>query len=464
MNRRDVSSEMNRRDVLRVGAAAALSLTTGAALNPRAYASGISKPRRVGLIGCGWFGKHDLTRLIQIEPVDVVSLCDVDQKMMQKAGELIQPRHASKKMPRLYGDYRKMLAEKDLDIVLVATPDHWHALAMIAAVEAGADVYVQKPTSVDVLEGKAMVDAARKHNRVVQVGVQRRSKHHLIDAIDQVIREGLLGDVGHVEICCYYHMRRRGNPPVTTPPEWFDYEMWAGPAPKLPYTSMIHPQSWRAFMEYGNGIIGDMGVHMFDIVRWMLNLGWPRRVSSSGGILVQTDSAANTPDTQNATFEYDNMNVLWTHRSWGDPPDPRYPWAAKIFGEKGTLKLDVQKWEFEPRGNGKKLSGKCLYEFDKYPRDVTDKKDMRLDQSAASALRNHMRDFLRAIDNRTKPVADIEQGHISSASCILANNALKLGRTLEFDPKTHTVVGDDEANKLLMRTYRAPWKHPHSEA
>ena len=447
---------MKRRDVLRVGAAALLST-----LHSRAYAAIPTKPRRVGLIGCGWFGKHDLTRLIQIEPVEVVALCDVDRKMMERAGELIQPRHASKKMPRLYGDYRKMLAEKDLDIVLVATPDHWHALPMIAAVEAGADVFVQKPISVDVLEGKAMVDAARKHKRVVQVGLQRRSTHHLIDAHDRVVREGLLGDIAHVETCCYYHMRRQGNPPVTKPPEWFDYEMWTGPAPKMPYTSLIHPQSWRAFMEYGNGIIGDMCVHMFDIVRWMLNLGWPKRISSSGGILVQTDSLANIPDTQNATFEFDDLNVLWTHRSWGAPADPEYPWAAKIYGDKGTLKLDIRKWEFEPRGSGKKLTGKVLYEFDKYPLDVSDKDTMRLDQSAAAALRNHMRDFLEAIDNRTKPVADIEQGHISSASCILANNAMKLGRTLQFDPKSHTVVGDDEANKLLMRPYRAPWKHPH---
>ena len=448
---------MNRRDVLRVGAAAVLST-----VNARAYAAGPNKARRVGLIGCGWFGKHDLTRLMQIEPIEVVALCDVDQRMLQQAGELVQSRQVSKKMPRLYGDYRKMLAEKDMDIVLVATPDHWPALAMIAAVESGADVYVQKPISLDVLEGKAMVDAARKHKRVVQVGLQRRSKHHLIDAREQVIREGLLGDIAQVETCCYYHMRGRGNPPVTKPPEWFDHEMWTGPAPKMPYTSMLHPQRWRAFTEYGNGIMGDMCVHMLDIVRWILNLGWPRRVSSSGGILVQTDSIANTPDTQNATFEFDDLNVLWTHRSWGAPPDPEYPWAAKIYGDKGTLKLDVHKWEFEPRGKGKKLSGKCLYEFDKYPLDVSDKKTIRLDQSAASAIRNHMRNFLEAIDNRTRPVGDIEQGHISSASCILANSSLTLGRSLDFDSATHTVVGDDEANKLLKRTYRAPWKHPHS--
>jgi predicted dehydrogenase len=206
--------------------------------------------------------------------------------------------------------------------------------------------------------------------------------------------------------------------------------------------------------------MGDMCVHMFDMVRWMLNLGWPKRISSSGGILVQTDALANTPDTQNATFEYDDLNVLWTHRSWGNAPDPEYPWGATIYGDKGTLKLSVQKYDFIPRGGGKPLHGEAVMEFDKYPDDVTDKDAIRLEQHVASAIRLHMRDFLQAIDNRTKPISDIEQGHISAASCILANVALKLGRTLEFDPKSHTVAGDEEATKLLRRPYRLPWKHP----
>lgn len=446
---------MNRRDALRVGAATALS-----ALHARAYATAVNKPRRVGLIGPGWFGKHDLTRLIQIEPVEVVALCDVDRRMLEQAAELVQPRHASKKLPRQYRDYRQMLAEQDMDIVFVDTPDHWHALQTIAAIEAGADVFVQKPISVDVVEGKAMLDAARRHNRVVQVGLQRRSTHHLIEARDRVVREGLLGDIAHVETYCYFHMRANRKPPPAQPPEWFDYEMWTGPAPMRPYTELTHPQSWRAFMEYGNGIIGDMCVHMLDTVRWMLGLGWPKQISSTGGILVQTDSLANTPDTQSATFEFDDLNVLWTHRSWGAPPDPEYPWGATIYGDKGTLKLSIRKYEFTPHGRGQKLNGSVLMEFDKYPLDVSDKETMRLDQSAAAALRNHMSDFLQAIDSRTQPVADIEQGHISSASCILANTSLKLGRTLQFDPTSHAVLGDDEANELLSRPYRVPWKHP----
>ena len=172
--------------------------------------------------------------------------------------------------PRTYGDYREMLKEKDLDIVLIGSPDHWHALQMIAAVEAGADVYVQKPISVDVREGEAMVAAARKHGRVVQVGTQRKSTPHLIDVKKQVVDAGLLGTIGHVEMCCYFHMRANGNPPVEPVPDFLDYEMWTGPAPLRPYDGLPHKRWWRTFMEYGNGIMGDMCVHMLDTARWML--------------------------------------------------------------------------------------------------------------------------------------------------------------------------------------------------
>src|SRR5579871_5578232 len=220
-----------------------------------------TKPRRVGLIGTGWYGKSDLLRLIQVAPVEVVSLCDVDRNMLSEAAEIVASRQASKKKPRLYHDYRDMLKEKDLDIVEVATPDHWHALPMIAALESGADVYVQKPISTDVVEGQAMVAAARRHNRVVQVGLQRRSTPHLIEARDRVIRPGLLGKVAHVEIYCYYGGRAE-TAPDTTPPDTLDYEMWTGPAPLRPYNRMVHPRGWRNFMEYGNGTVGDMCVHM----------------------------------------------------------------------------------------------------------------------------------------------------------------------------------------------------------
>src|ERR1051326_8501520 len=293
---------MNRRTFLKLsaGAAALSSLST--------YGVDFAdQKKRVGVIGCGWYGKCDLFRLIQVAPVDVVSICDVDKHMLSDAADRISERQASKKRPRTYADYREMLKEKDLDVVLVAPPDHWHALAMIAAIESGADVYVQKPISVDIREGQAMLAAARKHKRVVQVGTQRRSTPHLIEARDTILKEGRLGKIGHVEICCYYHMRTSENPPDTSPPEYLDYDKWTGPAPMRPYNKLVHPRSWRNFMEYGNGIIGDMCIHMLDMVRWMLDLGAPKSVSSSGGILVDKKSKANISDTQTATFDFGDL-------------------------------------------------------------------------------------------------------------------------------------------------------------
>ena len=417
-----------------------------------------SPAKRVGVIGTGWYGKCDLFRLLQVAPVEVVSLCDVDSKMVDDAATIVQTKQKSGKRPRTYSDYRKMLTEKDLDIVLVGTPDHWHALPTIEAIKSGADVWVQKPISVDVIEGQAMLAAARKYNRVVQVGTQRRSTPHLIEAKKNVLDAGLLGKISHAEIYCYYHMRTRDNPPDEAPPANLDYEMWTGPAPMRPYNRLCHPRSWRAFKEYGNGILGDMCIHMLDTVRWIMNLGWPTKISSHGGIFVDKKSKANIPDTQNATFEFPELNVVWTHRTWGDAPDKDYPWGATLYGEKGTLRLSVHRYDFTPLGgNGKAIHGDVVMELEQYPEDKTEKD---LEQHVAPAIRAHMLDFLKCIGDRSKPVADIEQGHISTAACILANMSLELGRTLTWDPAKHIVVGDEQATSLLRRPYRAPWIHP----
>ncbi|MHC4678370.1 MAG: Gfo/Idh/MocA family protein [Planctomycetota bacterium] len=456
---------MDRREFIKTGAAGVAWSSLAAGWNIYAAESGGQKPKRYGLIGCGWYGKSAMFRLLQVAPVEVVSLCDVDSKMLAEAAEMVATRQASKKKPRTYGDYREMLKREKLDIVHVATPDHWHALVMIAAVKAGADVYVEKPISVDVVEGQAMLAAARKYNRVVQVNMQRRSTPHLVEARERIIKAGRLGKIGHVEMCCYYHMRARGNPPDTDPPEHLNYEMWTGPAPMRPYNSLVHPRRWRAFMEYSNGIVGDMCVHMLDMVRWMLDLGWPTRISSAGGILVDKESKANTTDTQTATFDFGDpstgsgqaLPVVWTHRAWGNAPDPDYPWAAFIYGENGTLKADVHKYDFVPRGKGKPAHGDALYEYDKYPEDETEKD---LERHVASAMRCHWRNFLEMVETWGRPVSDIEQGYITATACILANIACKLGRTLVWDPEKGRVVGDDEANRLLRRPYRRPWVHP----
>ncbi|MSU85021.1 MAG: Gfo/Idh/MocA family oxidoreductase [Pedosphaera sp.] len=445
---------MTRRKFLQTGAA-----LSAATFVPTTFAQ--EKALRVGLIGTGWYGKADLLRLIQVAPVDVVSLCDVDRRMLADAAALVAQRQKSGKQPRTYGDYRKMLAEKDLDVVLIGTPDHWHALPMIEACKAGADIYVQKPTGVDIVESEAMLAAARKYGRTVQVGTQRRSTPHLIEARDRILREGKLGTIAHVEICCYWHMRARdtlATAPDTAPPEWLDYEMWTGPAPMRPYNKMVHPRGWRAFSEYGNGIVGDMCIHMLDMVRWMMDLGWPNSVSSNGGILVDKASRANITDTQTATFDYGNVQVRWTHRTWGEGGDPKYPWSATFYGDKGTLKASVFGYDYTPQGGGNPVHKEVGMELDQYPEDQTEKD---LEKHCAPAIRGHMRNLLECRRSGSKPVADIEQGHMSTTSCVLANLSQQLGgRTLRWDPKTHTIVGDPEATRLLARPYRSPWTHP----
>lgn len=417
--------------------------------------------RRVALIGTGWYGKSDLFRLIQVAPVEVVGLCDVDKNMLEAAGKLVSQRQKSGKVPPLFTDYKKLLADTKPEIVLIGSPDHWHALMCIDALKAGAHVYVQKPISVDVLEGEAMVAAARKYNRVVQVGTQRKSTPHLIDAKKTIVDAGLLGNIRHVEMCCYYHMRANGNPPVEPVPAFFDYDKWTGPAPLRPYDGLPHIRWWRTFMEYGNGITGDMCVHMFDTVRWMLKLGWPKEISSKGGIYVQKDGKSNISDTQSAWFTYDGLNCVWQHRTWGTPNNPDYPWSFTLYGDKGTLWASTMSYDFIPMDNkAQKIHKDVVYEKEKYPEDVTEE---RIELNAAPATRLHMLDFLNAIETKTRPVADIEEGHISTASCILANMSMKLGRPMVYDPAKRIVVNDPEATKLLQRPYRQPYVHPQPD-
>lgn len=444
---------MNRRHFFQSAATLALAAH-------RNYAAEFAdqKPLRVGLIGSGWYGKSDIFRLNQIAPIEIVSLCDVDKANLEIAAQWSEQKQPSKKRPRLYTDYRQMLKEKDLDIVEIATPDHWHALQMIAACESGADIYVQKPISVDVIEGQAMLAAARKHGRVVQVGTQRRSTPHLIEARNEFIKSGKIGKVALVEIFSYSRGRAATPlPPATPIPEGLDYDFFTGPAPMHPY-HRVRTANWRAFMEYGNGTLGDMGIHMLDMARWFLDLGWPKRISSTGGLFVNKGGFANIPDTQTATFEFDDLTMVWQHRNWGIPPDAKYPWAGIFHGENGTLKASVMGYDYIPAArDAQPIHKDVAFELDKYPEDNI---EPRLEKHCAPAIRGHMKDLLAARLTRGKPVADIEQGHISTACCILANMSLKLGRSLTWDAKSGRITADEQANALLARPYRAPWKHP----
>lgn len=435
---------MDRRTFLQATAAAgvALSANVGAAAQP-------PRTLRAGLIGCGWYGMVSLRHLIALEGAEVVALCDVDSNHLRASADEVEKR--TKRRPQTFGDFRDMLRPKNLDIVLVATPDHWHALTALAAMEAGADVYVEKPICHTYLEGRAMLQTARKLNRVVQVNTQRRSTPHFASA-REFVRAGNLGRVGVARAFCYYAMRGNDNPKNEDPPKHLNFDLWTGPAPLLPYNRLFHPRTWRKFNEFSNGILGDMGVHMLDAVRWTLGLRYPRRISSTGGTFVVRGGRPNISDTQTVTYDYPEQTVIWEHRAYGRPDREGEGWGIDFHGERGTLALNLDWWEFRPHGKGKPVREEARREK---------VEDERIERAVvAPAGRAHMRDFLECVRKRGRPIADIEEGHISTALCVLGNVSQRVGRSLTWDAEKERAVGDEEANRLLRREYRKPWVYP----
>ena len=281
---------------------------------------------------------------------------------------------------------------------------------------------MQKPISVDVVEGQAMLAAARKYKRVVQVGTQRRSTPHLIEARDRVIqRRQARHDRARRDLLLLPHARDATNPPDTAPPANLDYEMWTGPAPMRPYNQLVHPRSWRAFMEYGNGIVGDMCVHMLDMVRWMLDLGLPTRISSSGGILVDKKSKANITDTQTATFDFANLKVVWTHRTYGERAGSEVSVGRDVLRRQGHAQGERDELRLHARGPraSSRSTKTSSYELEQFPEDKTEK-DLETPRRAGDPRAHEGLPRVHRVA-RSKPVADIEQGYISTAACILAN-------------------------------------------
>jgi predicted dehydrogenase len=452
-----MKERITRRQALRQGAAASAAAATWPPVRASATAIGSEPLLRVAVIGAGWYGKTDLYHLTQVCRTEVVGVCDVDERMRVEACDLAQQWHASSRRPVAYDDFRTLLQEQRPSVVLVATPDHWHCLPTVEACRAGADVYVQKPISVDVVEGQAMVAAARKYGRTVQVGLQRRSTPHLLEARDKYVASGRLGKVAFVDLHSYYGVRH-AFPATAEPPAGLDWSAYVGPAPWVDYRPEIHPRAWRSFRAFGNGQMGDLCVHFFDLTRFFLGLGWPQSIAASGGRRMDPPgSAATTADTQTAVFDYGDVQVVWTQRSWGQNPDPAYPWGATFYGDQGTLKLSVRSYDFYPQGGGAPEHGDFLDEREQYPADAAYEP---LELFAAPATRRNLRNFLEARAAGTRPVADVEEGHISSACCILANLSMDLGRSLRWDAQAQCVAGDEEANRLLARAYREPWIHP----
>jgi predicted dehydrogenase len=401
-----------------------------------------AKRYRTALIGSGWWGMNILTcGAIESGECEVVALCDVDENQLNAAIKKVQ--ELTRDQPRRYKDYRELLAREKPEIVIVATPDHWHALPTIAALEAGAHVYVEKPISHTILEGRAMVKAARAANRVVQVGLHRRVSPHNVSGM-KFLRSGKLGRIGMVR--AFVHSAGGpGQPtPDSDPPPGLDWDFWCGPAPLRPYNKAIHPRGFRQFLDFANGTLGDWGVHWMDQLLWITEEKYPRKVFSSGGRFIRRDST-DAPDTQVAVFEFESFLVTWEHRTYAGNEAEKAPLGCYFYGTEGTFHMGwLDGWTFYPAKKGQPV----LHE------------EPKLGQPDNQNIRELWADFLDAIRTGRRPVSDIENGYRSTNMCLLGMISYKLGRAITWDGEKEVIVGDPEANKLLRRAYRAPWKYP----
>jgi predicted dehydrogenase len=446
-------TKRTRRNFLKDAAAGAAgasvaSLATAPGVSARSQdkVAGANRRVRVGLVGCGGMGTGDLRAMLRLG-AECVALCDVDDEQTAKARANVEKNH--QQTPAFVTrDFRRLLDRKDIDVVIVGTPDHWHALQTVMACQAGKDVYVEKPLSLTIGEGRVMVDAARRYNRVVQMGTQQRSSTHSAQAVE-FLKSGKLGKIRLVKTWAYQDWM--GNiPPVPDgeAPSTVDYDMWLGPAPKRPFNKNRFHFNFRWYYDYSGGLMTDWGAHMIDVANWGMGAGAPNAAVSVGGKFGFPDDAEETPDTQQALWEYDGYSMIWEHATAiGQGPYMRDHGVA-FHGNNGVLVLDRRGWEVLPETETKE--GRKAYRMIGEPHRGGGQ-DFHLE---------HVRDFLDCLDSRKRPRSDVEVGHTSMIACHLANIAFRLKRRVNWDVKNEKVIGDPEAQALVMKEYRAPWKLP----
>jgi predicted dehydrogenase len=448
---------MTRRKLLQraaYGVAATTALSASRVL-------GANERVNLALIGCGGRGRL-LTRLAkQVQDVDVVAVCDVYDPNTAAAKEVAGESSQS------FRDFRKVLEMKNVDAVMIATPDHWHAVQAVLACAAGKDVYIEKPLGHTIREGRAVLDAARKHNRVVQLGTQHRSAPHYAEAA-KIVQSGKLGPVHMVRIWNYLNMSPDGigRAEDSSPPPDVDWDMYLGPSPAVPFNKNRFVSTYRWFWDYGGGMATDFGTHRFDSLHQVMGVDAPVNVSASGGRFVLKDGA-QTPDTLLVTYEYPNFilsyeaSMINGHGTgWRTPGKSYYqgrgktdrPHGEAFYGTNGTLMSDRLGYEVLPELKlAKRERGSAT------PPNI---EGMRMEASEASgedATNLHIKNFVDCMRSRSKPVADVEIGHRASIVGHLGNISYRVGRKIQWDSAKEEIVGDAEASKLLFREMRKPW-------
>ncbi len=416
-------SRPDRRQFLRSTAALTALAASGAAAGPADRA-------RLAVMGLHGRGRGLLGGFAALDNVEIAYLVDPDSNVLPAAVKVVEQKQ--KRTPRTEKDVRKVLEDRDVDALVVAAPDHWHALATVWACQAGKHVYVEKPISHNLVEGRRMVEAARKYRRVVQVGTQRRSGPHYQSAAE-FVRAGKLGKVPFVRTWIAGNRASIGHKKDGPVPPGVDYDLWLGPAPSRPFNPNRFHYEWHWHWDYGTGELGNNGIHALDVARMLVDLDAPLRVASAGGKFFYDDDR-EVPDTQVATFDFAGCTMIWEHRFWSKTGFQGEPWGVAVYGEKGTLVFDKKGWHVE---DGVKAS-----------------------DESADMERPHLQNFVDAIREEKRPNADVEEGHKSTRLCHLGNIAHRTGRAIRFDAKTESIVDDPEASRLLGRSYRAPFVLP----
>jgi len=435
-----MGEETRRSFVKRIGAASALAAGGFLNWNPRAL--GANEKVVLGLIGGRNQGRGDALRAIKVG-AEIKTFCDLDQAILDKVNPDLEK--AQGKAPGTTKEFRRLLDDKDIDGVIIATPDHWHTAIALLACQAGKDVYIEKPLSQTIHEGHLIRDAARKYKRVAQVGVQNRSAEHYQTAIEYV-KSGKLGKICEINAWECQVRASIGTPPDSDPPATVDYDVWLGSAPKRPFNSNRFHYTWRFFWDYGNSELGNQGVHMLDVAMWGIQAlrgvdnCLPKRVSGTSGIYWLND-AKEVPDTQVLTYDYGDFLLTWELRSFAKHhPIDGMTEGIGFNGADATLVVGHEGWKvYDKDGNtGPVFEGKDAYT-----------------QSGA-----HERNFLECIKSRNTPHADVELGRLSTTICHLGNICTHLHRDIVFDPKTETFGNDKAANAYLTKEYRKPYTLP----
>jgi predicted dehydrogenase len=412
------------------------SLAAGAAALRMRRASAQSKEVvKLGLIGCGWYGGVVLDAAFKVGGVEVVGVCDPDADHLQKTAQKYAAMQTAR--PREVKDWQELLAIPGLQAVVIATPPHWHALPFIEACRRGLDIYCEKPLAYDVREGRAMVDAAKKSGRIVQVGFQRRQSQAIRQAAEYIAGGGP-GKILAVDAQIHYSPRL-ADPTPKAPPASLDWEMWCGPAPKLPYSEQVGHFNWRLEKNYGNGHLVDWGIHWIDAIRTVLRLETPRTVQAAGG-LYQLKGRITTPDVLTAHFDFEQVPVVWRHRLIGSPEyTPETNIGMFFYGEKETVFLNDNRYVVVPAGKDAQR---------------------RVVEASNDAQLAHVAEFLEAVRTRKPPSCTPEDAHRSTTTVQLAMIALESGGRVEWDGQAEQIRNNAGAAALLKRDYRAPWTHP----